>query len=57
VPSQRELIGESVRLVIVLTGGNSNRRIADLVRVEGYMPDRGFALRRCTPAGDWVAAA
>jgi type IV secretion system protein TrbB len=53
VPPQRELIGESVRLVIVLTGDNSNRRIAGLVKVEGYSPDRGFSMRHCTPAGVW----
>jgi P-type conjugative transfer ATPase TrbB len=55
VPPQRELIGETVRLVVVLEGGNQNRRITELVRVDGYAPERGFALRRCTPAGTWVA--
>jgi type IV secretion system protein TrbB len=55
VPPQRELIGEAVRLVVVMAGGNQDRRITDLVRVDGYAPERGFALRRCTPAGTWTA--
>lgn len=54
VPPQRELIAEAVRLVVVLAGGNEDRRVTELTRVDGYAPERGFVLRRCTPAGTWA---
>lgn len=57
VPPQRELIGEAVGLVVVLSGGNQNRRVTDLVRVAGFIPDAGFALHHCTERGTWIAAA
>ena len=56
VPSQRELIGEAVGLVLVLSGGNQNRRVTDLVRVSGFIPEAGFALHHCTERGTWITA-
>jgi type IV secretion system protein VirB11 len=56
VPSQRELIGEAVGLVLVLSGGNQNRRVADLVRVAGFIPGVGFDLHHCSERGTWTAA-
>ena len=54
VPAQLPLVGEAVGLVAVMSGNNQNRRVADLVRVEGYTTAGGFALRRCTPEGAWL---
>lgn len=56
VPPQRELIGEAVGLVVVLSGGNQNRRVTDLARVAGYTPGAGFELHHCTERGTWTAA-
>jgi P-type conjugative transfer ATPase TrbB len=35
VPPQADLIAETVHLVVVLEGGNSGRRVSDLVQVDG----------------------
>ena len=54
VPPQLDLVGEAVGLVVVLSGNNQNRRVTDLVRVDGYTTAGGFALRRCTEHGAWL---
>ena len=56
VPPQLELVGDAVDLVVVLSGGNKNRRVTDLVRVHGYTPQTGFSLERCTTHGTWEHA-
>ena len=55
VPSQLPLVGEAIGLVVVLSGGNANRRVADLVKVSGFTPGAGFSLHRCTERGQWIA--
>ena len=46
VPPQRELIAETVHLIVVIEGGSTGRRITDLVTVTG-LDERGrFLLRR-----------
>lgn len=54
VPPQLDLVGEAVGLVVVLSGNNQNRRVTDLVRVDGYSAAGGFALRRCSEHGAWL---
>lgn len=56
VPPQATLVGEAVGLVVVLSGGNQNRRVSDLVRVDGFTAAAGYALRRCTETGAWAPA-
>lgn len=56
VPPQQALVAEAVGLVVVLCGGNANRRVADLVRVSGFTPEAGYTLHRCTERGQWIAA-
>ena len=48
VPPQRELIAETVHLLVVIEGGSTGRRITDLVTVTG-LDERGrFLLRRAS---------
>jgi len=48
VPPQRELIAETVHLIVVIEGGSTGRRITDLVTVTG-LDERGrFLLRRAS---------
>lgn len=54
VPSQRELIAETVHVVVRLEGGNVGRRVAELVLVDGLTPDRRFRLARLSEGGDWT---
>lgn len=56
VPPQAALVGEAVGLVVVLSGGNQNRRVADLVCVDGFSTRSGYSLRRCTESGTWAPA-
>ncbi len=48
VPPQRDLIAETVHLIVVLEGGNTGRRITDLVTVAGLDQDGRFLLGRPT---------
>lgn len=57
VPSQRALIAEAIHLVVILEGGNMNRRISDLVRVAGLTSDGRYIITHCTESGAWIAAA
>ena len=50
VPAQPELIAEAIDLIVVIEGGNSGRRVSDLVRVEGLGSDGRFVLHRFTEA-------
>jgi type IV secretion system protein VirB11 len=52
VPSQRDLIAETVHLIVVIEGGNTGRRITDLVTVTGLDQDGRFLLGR--PTGEAV---
>lgn len=48
VPPQRELIAETVHLIVVIEGGSTGRRVTDLVTVTG-LDERGrFLLRRAS---------
>jgi P-type conjugative transfer ATPase TrbB len=44
VPSQSALIAEAIDLVVVIEGGNSGRRVSDIVRVAGLQADGRFTL-------------
>jgi type IV secretion system protein VirB11 len=48
VPPQRELIAETVHLIVVIEGGNTGRRVTDLVTVTGLDQDGRFLLRPST---------
>jgi type IV secretion system protein TrbB len=48
VPPQRDLIAETVHLIVVIEGGNTGRRITDLVTVTGLDQRGRFLLRRST---------
>jgi P-type conjugative transfer ATPase TrbB len=48
VPPQRELIAETVHVIVVIEGGSTGRRVTDLVTVTG-LDERGrFLLRRAS---------
>ncbi|MDQ6829362.1 MAG: P-type conjugative transfer ATPase TrbB [Gemmatimonadota bacterium] len=49
VPPQRELIAEAVHLLIGLAGAGSDRRVTDVVRVDGLTRDGKFVLRHLDP--------
>jgi type IV secretion system protein VirB11 len=44
VPSQPELIGEAVDLIVAIARRNGGRRVEELLRVEGYEPTHGYRL-------------
>jgi len=46
VPSQPQLIADSVDLVVSIARRNGGRRVEELLRVEGYEPGRGYRLSR-----------
>lgn len=46
VPSQPQLIADSVDLVVSIARRNGGRRVEELLRVEGYEPGRGYHLSR-----------
>jgi type IV secretion system protein TrbB len=48
VPPQTALIADAIDLIVVIEGGNSGRRVSDLVRVTGLAPDGRFVLHRFT---------
>jgi type IV secretion system protein TrbB len=56
VPPQTELIAEAIDLIVVIEGGNSGRRVSDLVRVVGLGPDGRFVLHRYNEAESCRAA-
>jgi P-type conjugative transfer ATPase TrbB len=49
VPSQLELIVETIGLVVMLEGGNLRRRVREVVRVLGLTPEREPALETIDP--------
>jgi type IV secretion system protein VirB11 len=51
VPPQRDLVAETVHLIVVIEGGSSGRRITDLVTVIGLDQDGRFLLGRSTGEG------
>ena len=44
VPSQPQLIADSVDLVVSIARQNGGRRVEELLRVEGYEPGQGYRL-------------
>ena len=44
VPAQPELIAETINFIVLIEGIGKERRVTDLVRVEGYSPTEGFKL-------------
>ena len=54
VPSQTELVAEAIHLVAVIEGGNSNRRVSELARVEGIDRNSRFVVKRLAETGDWI---
>jgi type IV secretion system protein VirB11 len=44
VPSQPQLIADSVDLIVSIARRNGGRRVEELLRVEGYEPGRGYQL-------------
>lgn len=51
VPPQADLIAETIHLVVVLEGGNTGRRVSDVVRVDGLDRAGHYRLDRLTPTG------
>lgn len=51
VPSQPQLIAESVDLVVSIARWNGGRRVEELLQVEGYEPGRGYRLSRVGAGG------
>jgi type IV secretion system protein VirB11 len=56
VPPQSQLVADAIDLVILLEGDHRTRRVADLVRVTGLVPDGRYILHRCTETGTWAPA-
>ena len=51
VPTQPELIGDSVDLIVSIARKNGGRRVEELLRVEGYDPGHGYCLSRVDAGG------
>jgi len=51
VPTQPELVGDSVDLIVSITRKNGGRRVEELLRVEGYEPGQGYCLSRVDARG------
>ena len=51
VPSQIPLIAEAIHLVVVMQGGNAGRRVANVARVRGLLPDGRVVLDHFTANG------
>ncbi len=51
VPSQPQLIADSVDLIVSITRTDGGRRVEEILRVEGYEAARGYRLRRVPGAG------
>jgi type IV secretion system protein VirB11 len=51
VPSQPQLIAESVDLVVSIARRNGGRRVEELLQVEGYEAGRGYRLSRVGAGG------
>lgn len=54
VPSQLALISEAVDYVVMLGGGNVDRRVTDIVRVEGLDRQGRFVLHYLNDQGEWI---
>ncbi len=51
VPSQPQLIADSVDLIVSIARHNGGRRVEELLRVEGYEPGQGYRLSRIAAEG------
>jgi hypothetical protein len=54
VPAQPELIAQTINVIAFIVRTTAGRRVTELVRVEGYDPQKGFrvtALKEETDAG------
>ncbi len=50
VPSQPQLIADSVDLIVSITRTDGGRRVEEILSVEGYEPVRGYRLRHVSRA-------
>ncbi len=54
VPPQAPLIAEAIHVIVVIEGGNTGRRVSDLVRVCGLDAGGRYRLERFIAPGEWV---
>ncbi len=54
VPPQAPLIAEAIHIIVVIEGGNTGRRVSDLVRVCGLDAGGRYRLERFIAPGEWV---
>lgn len=54
VPPQAPLIAEAIHFIIMIEGGNTGRRVSDLVRVSGLDARGRYRLERFNASGEWV---
>jgi type IV secretion system protein VirB11 len=52
VPSQRELVAETIHVVAVIEASGGRRRVSELARVDGLDPDNRFKFSYLTTQGD-----
>ena len=52
VPSQRELVAETIHVVAVIEASGGHRRVRELARVDGLDPDNRFKFSYLTTQGD-----